>query len=289
MKYFFLMGVAFSALISPALGADLIEPAYQAPAVAWTGLYGGVNAGYTFGADDSVTASTDNSYAPGSNTLAQAIRALANSTSPIKHDGFIGGGQVGYNFYQIPWLATSLVAGVEADIQGASGKGSFNSTTFTPVTGTANQLNQTAAINSSINYLGTVRGRLGFLVGLGQTSVLYYATAGVAYGGLSGTTTITQSVSGPNVLALTPPIWTGSGQISGTRFGLAAGVGAEWLFSPNWSTGFQWIHYDLGNSFSGPILLVSNAGVIKPFTSTTLTETTPFSGEIFRAAVNYHF
>jgi hypothetical protein len=35
--------------------------------------------------------------------------------------------------------------------------------------------------------------------------------------------------------------------------------------------------------------LVSNAGVVRPFTVNTLSATTAFSGEILRAGVNYHF
>jgi outer membrane immunogenic protein len=303
MKKFLLAGAAFGVLMGPAMGADVLEPVYRAPAFAWTGFYAGLNAGYTFNANNSTTTSTNTFFFPGSGPLAQAITSLANSTVPITNDGFVGGGQVGYN-YQVAWFATSLVAGVEADIQAVSGKGSSSFATTMPVaTFPAAQcftapppkprpcnLNQTAAVSSSIDYLGTLRGRLGILVGFLGTTVLYYATGGLAYGGVSASTTVTQSVTGPNVLiGLTPPTWTGSGAFSGTRFGFAAGLGAEWLFFPNWSTSFEWLHYDLGTLSYGLSSLVSNAGPTRPYTVNTLAAQTPFSGEILRAAVNYHF
>ena len=55
--------------------------------------------------------------------LATAITSLANFDAPINTIGFMGGGQVGYD-WQFPWLATAMVAGVEADIQGVSAKAS---------------------------------------------------------------------------------------------------------------------------------------------------------------------
>jgi outer membrane immunogenic protein len=119
------------------------------------------------------------------------------------------------------------------------------------------------------------------------TTVLYYTTGGLAYGGVSASTTVTQMLGGPNSLA--PPTWTGSGAFSGTRVGWAAGFGAEWLFFSNWSTSIKYLHYDLGSPTYGLSPLVSNAPGAKPFTVNTLSATTPFAGEIIRAAANYHF
>jgi outer membrane immunogenic protein len=300
MKKFLLAGAAFGALVGPAVGADVLEPVYRAPAFAWTGFYAGVNAGYTFNALTSDTTSTNTFAFPGvafpgvsGPKLASAITRLANSTVPITNDGFIGGAQVGYD-WQFAWFGSALVGGVEADIQGVSGKGSsaFASTVpvanAVPMAKSVNTLNQTAAVSSKLDYLGTLRGRLGILVGFLGTTVLYYATGGLAYGGVSASTTVTQNLTGPPS-GLTPPTWTGSGAYSGTRLGVAAGLGAEWLFFSNWSTSFEYLHYDLGSPTYGMSPLVSNAGVVKPFTVNSLSAQTPFRGEILRAGVNYHF
>jgi outer membrane immunogenic protein len=168
--------------------------------------------------------------------LAQASSNLASSTVSITNNGSVGGGQLGYNFYQVAWFGTSFVAGVEADLEGVSGKDSASVATTVPVTGFPNHLNQTASVSTNIDYLATLRGRFGVLVSFLETTVLYYVTGGLAYGGVTASTTVTQSVAGPNGLfGLTPPTWTGTGHFSGTRFGLAAGVGAEWPFFTNWS------------------------------------------------------
>jgi outer membrane immunogenic protein len=297
MKKFLLAGAALGALIGPAPGADVLDPVYRAPAAfAWTGWYAGVNAGYTFNALDSVIASTNTFVSPGAGPpaagpLAYRITALANSTVPITNDGFVGGGQVGYN-WQFAWFATSLVAGVEADIQGVSGKGSSSfasnfAPNFAPSKTFPNTLRQTAAVSSKVDDLGTLRGRLGILVGFLGTTVLYYTTGGLAYGGVSASTTVTQNLSAPN--GLTPATWSGFGGMSGTRLGWAAGVGAEWLFLANWSTSFEYLHYDLGSPTYSLSPLVTNAVAASPFTVNTLKAQTPFNGEILRAAVNYHF
>ena len=199
----------------------------------------------------------------------------------------MGGGQVGYN-WQFPWLATALVAGIEADIQGLSSKFTSNvASNRGPAVGLPNTLNQTASVSTGVDYLGTLRARLGMLVGFLGTTVLYYATGGLAYGGVSASTAVTQTLGGPSIVA--PPTWAGSGSFSGTRIGWAAGLGAEWMFFPNWSTSLEYLHYDLGSATYSVSSLVSNTAAVKPYTVNTLQSTPPFNGEIVRAGVNYHF
>jgi outer membrane immunogenic protein len=154
-------------------------------------------------------------------------------------------------------------------------------------------LAQTAAATSSVDYLGTLRARLGMLVGFLGTTVLYYATGGLAYGGVSANTTVSQTLGGPNPPnPPTPPLaaltWSGTGGMSGMRVGWAAGVGMEWLFLPNWSTSFEYLHYDLGTPGYGLTPLVTRAAAGGTVTVNSLTAATPFSGEILRVGVNYH-
>jgi len=292
MKKFLLAGAAFGTLIGPAVGSDILPPRDRVPAYVWNGWYAGLNAGLAFTGLDAGTASANTFAAPGAGPLATAISSLANFDAPIDSIGFMGGGQVGYN-WQFPWLATALVAGIEADIQGLSSKFTSNVASNTSlvgvnvVPGAPNTLNQTASVSTSVNYLGTLRGRLGMLVGFLGTTVLYYATGGLAYGGVSASTTVTQMLGGPSIVA--PPTWAGSGSFSGTRIGWAAGLGAEWMFFPNWSTSLEYLHYDLGSATYSVSSLVSNTAAVKPYTVNTLQSNPPFNGEIVRAGVNYHF
>jgi outer membrane immunogenic protein len=66
MKKFLLASAAFGALVGPASGADVLEPVYRAPAAfAWTGWYVGVNAGYTFNAQNVQTVAQSVCAGPG--------------------------------------------------------------------------------------------------------------------------------------------------------------------------------------------------------------------------------
>jgi outer membrane immunogenic protein len=88
-------------------------------------------------------------------------------------DGFVGGAQIGYN-----WQAGQIVYGVEADVSFAD---ISVEQTFLGVTASA-----------SIDWMATLRGRLGFLV---TPNVLAYGTAGFGYANASGSANIPGVVS----------------------------------------------------------------------------------------------
>jgi hypothetical protein len=116
------------------------------PAVNWTGIYLGLNGGFTFGASnwtDSVT---------------------STSTGNFGTSGFIFGGTVGAN-YQVG----ALVFGAEADGDwaDASGFGTF----------TASSLCAAGCLTQN-TWLSTVRGRAGYAL----DRFLVYATGGAAFG-----------------------------------------------------------------------------------------------------------
>jgi outer membrane immunogenic protein len=101
--------------------------------------------------------------------------------------GFIGGGQIGYNYQ----YGSSIVIGVEADIQGAgirgttTGSGASQSVLQTPLVGAPNAGTITSgvsavAVQGGVDWLGTVRGRLGYLV---TPTLLLYGSGGLAYTG----------------------------------------------------------------------------------------------------------
>ncbi len=103
----------------------------------WAGFYGGLNAGYGWGASNTASTSTlPLSDAFGiivptggatynvTNPAVYGASAAANTGSAnINKNGIVGGLQVGYNHL----LTKQIVIGLEADIQGASinGSGSF--------------------------------------------------------------------------------------------------------------------------------------------------------------------
>jgi outer membrane immunogenic protein len=314
MNKILLTSTAFAALIAgPATAADLARPIHRRPAVVvaapvWTGWYVGGNVGYGWG-----NARTD--IAGAATTIANqpffggipANFALAGSNRAGLH-GVVGGGQAGYNFQ----LATRWLWGFEADIQGSGARGSSTSvnsfsgpicatmggvppvcSSFFPLSGTA-----ATAYEGKIDWFGTVRGRLGYLV---NDRVLLYATGGLAYGRveLSGATNVngvTLDPIGPISTPFTSP-GTSVFSASRTNVGFAVGGGIEgrlayWL-PPNWTWKLEYLYLDLGsvdtvNPF--PAANPNTSAVLRatPFTGTMTTHTL-FTDNIVRAGLNYQF
>jgi outer membrane immunogenic protein len=258
------------------------------PVMTWTGLYLGINAGGTWSDSNSVDVSTVNTFTNGPTVLSvlgmtdgPASALGATDALSVPNSGFIGGGQVGYNFQ----FANSWLVGIEADIQGIAGASSSASAfNVTPRTGFfPDAVDTTLFVSRSIDYIGTVRGRLGFLV---TPTLLAYGTGGLAYGGVKSDTSIF-GLENPNTGA-TP--WSGFGSFSDTRVGWTAGGGLEWLFSPNWSAKVEYLYYDLGSeTYSNSALTSFLIGTSTVVFSSASQTSTRFNGNIVRAGLNYHF
>jgi len=282
MKKFLICTVALVALAAPAAAADLAARPYaKAPAMIaaavydWTGFYIGGNAGYSWG-----RASTDGSLAGTQNVsvFRTAGPTLVSSTNTVlgtlplggrgNVDGFVGGGQAGYNWQRGTWLF-----GLEADIQGSDERARADVCTVAgcPV-GSA-----LFTANYRLDWFGTARGRVGFLP---TERVLLYATGGLAYGHMSATE------------ATTPFSW------GSTRAGWTVAAGVEAAIDRNWSVKLEYLYMDLGNvgGTSGSATAVTNApntpgAGFNTVTTTTLTSAfnSRFTDNIVRVGVNYRF
>ncbi|MFZ0497472.1 MAG: outer membrane beta-barrel protein [Methylocella sp.] len=297
----FLASASAMALTSAAVAADLgtrpPPPVFlpPPPIFSWTGLYLGVNAGYTWSNNNLVDTDASpggcNPAFPGcavTPNLSVTSASLATFSLPAKTDGFIGGGQIGYNYQ----FNNSFVAGIEADLQGIAGahaSSSFDNTLANP-NFTTNSIDQSVAVSKSLDYLGTIRGRLGFLI---TPTLLVYGTGGLAYGQTNSSANITQFVEDAGT-ALAPNPYSSFGGLSNSRVGWTAGGGGEWLFAPNWSLKVEYLYYDLGNvTYSlSPLVTFGQPGTAAPgsaFLSAFPQSTTHFRGNIVRAGLNYHF
>ena len=197
MKKYLLASVAALGLVAAgaASAADLpsrkgpvAAPVYV-PAFTWTGFYVGANAGYGWG---NVNASS-----------AWAGRTVAIGDT----DGFIGGGQIGYN-YQMG----QFVLGLEADLQAAdlsTGSNAFGDRVKT-------------------DYFGTVRAR----VGVAFDRFLPYITAGWAYGNVKS-----------SFSDLAGNIYSNDKSHTG---GYAVGAGLEYAVTNNIIAGVEYMYVDLG-------------------------------------------
>ncbi len=295
MKKIALSFAALAVSAGSVLAADLpsrkgppVLPPPPPPAPMWTGFYVGLNAGGTWAnSNGQYVAVAPVSVArgfprPGVSTDAYLAAISAAGTISGQNSGanggFIGGGQIGYN-----WQAyNSFVLGLEADIQGVAGN-SGRHTFFTPAAvGDGSTFIGTHAVNANLEYLGTVRGRLGWLF---TPTLLVYGTGGLAYGGLSlnATSMISNDIFGAR---LSPAI--GGVNFSDTQVGWTAGGGLEWMFMPNWSAKVEYLYYDLGTvrqTFSlATVDNVTNANAL--FGGEARARV---NGNIVRAGLNYHF
>jgi outer membrane immunogenic protein len=270
------------ALSGTVFAADLAAPPpppVVPPPPQWTGIYVGLNAGYTWSNNNSVATATANvATLPGFEPLGVTSAALATTSVPVKIAGFIGGGQWGYNYQFNRW-----VAGVEGDFQGIA-TSNHTTTLFSQATAvvgvTPFPTNQILTASRRLDWLGTDRVRLGFLI---WPTFLVYGTGGLAYGETQASVAIGQTVVFPG---FSPGASFGTS--NHTLAGWTAGGGVEWLFYPNWSLKVEYLYYDLGRvTFSMSPLVNSLTGI--PSTVGGPIASTRFNGNIVRAGLNYHF
>ena len=178
MKRLLLASTVLAGLTAVASAADLPRRAappvfVPVPVFTWTGFYAGFNAGYGFDASSNNQATVIG--VNGASTLVlpgtTAAIAFGNGRS---NDGFVGGGQIGYNYQFTP--GSGVVIGVEADAQYVDFGRERNRFSATgPLA--AQQVFNPAGV-SGLDYFGTVRGRLGYAF----DRTLVYGTGGFAYG-----------------------------------------------------------------------------------------------------------
>jgi outer membrane immunogenic protein len=204
---------------------------------------------------------------------------IANSSQ----SGFIGGGQFGYNYQWSP----TIVLGFETDVQGTGTRGGGYTGGLAQV-GTADVQQRAmggVSVNAGLDYLGTVRGRIGYLV---TPVMLAYATGGFAYGGAYANVASTSGVTWNTGLLAANQSYIGGGNQNQILTGWAAGGGLEWMFTPGWSLKTEAIYWDLGSmnvqtaSFAAAPTLGVSSG------ATFGASRVNYQGVIARAGVNYH-
>ena len=113
--------------------------------------------------------------------------------------GALGGGQVGYNYQ----FGASVVIGAEADIAitSVSGGGKQNAALYASPFSAGGVLAPAAPLNAaqaSLPYVGTLRGRAGYLV---TPTLLLHTTAGFAYDGVDAWGVANSAPAGPSAPA----------------------------------------------------------------------------------------
>jgi outer membrane immunogenic protein len=137
-------------------------------------------------------------------------------------DGFVGGGQLGYN-----WQNGRLVYGIEGDVTWSD----ISDTEHFEVCATGVDC-ISARARASIDWMFTVRGRLGYLF---QPGLLAYATAGFGHVSVSASA----SVSG---FGLTDRL-----SVSDSDTDFVFGVGVEYKLGPSTSFRVEYLGFDNDN------------------------------------------
>jgi outer membrane immunogenic protein len=272
-----LLGCATLAVVAmgaPAMAADLpAAPVYKAPVMApapwydWTGFYVGLNGGYSWGRSAS--------------DFSVAGVPLVSTTTNM--NGWVGGGQAGYNWQ----FNRNWIFGVEADLQATGQKGTLAlpgvTTTFCPPAGAlalpCTTTTTTGSFEQKLPWFGTARARLGFEP---ADRWMLYVTGGLAFGEVETNagiaTTATVAFPGGPVIATTTAAAAASANT--TRAGWTVGGGAEWVISGPWTAKVEYLYVDLGtvtNTFAG-------IGAFAP-----LTTSSHITDNIVRLGVNYRF
>lgn len=283
LKTLLLAGSAAALLTSAAAAADL--PRREAPppvftpipVFTWTGAYFGINAGYAFSEDQTVRTIGNNG--PGAapvaapfNTSTVGNVASLRRTPAIRseQEGFTGGGQVGYNVQLTP--GSGFVIGLEADAA------------YTDLSRTRSYLsalNDPSTFRQSLDFLGTVRGRVGYAF----DRFMIYGTGGFAYGNVSyDAQFFGNAAARPLAYAGTfSDIETGYTYGGGIEYALATDSMFNVFRSSAVTMKVEYLRYDLG-SRNVLVNFTGAAPVNGSYTSRFTTE-----GNIVRAGLNYKF
>jgi outer membrane immunogenic protein len=148
------------------------------------------------------------------------------------------GGYVGYNWQR---CCSPFVFGIEADFNYMNT--SPTAVDFEPPG--AGGFPETTNLESSIDWFGTLRGRLGFVV---HNNLLLYATGGLAYAKVDHTLSDNCIGCGDPVVPVVPGTFPPFSQSNDkTKVGWTLGGGAELLHDSNWLLRAEALYVDLGS------------------------------------------
>lgn len=226
------------------------------PIFTWEGAYVGIVVGYGGATGTTRTFCT----APGPVVAGGGCPILPGLD--VQGSGIVAGGGAGHN-----WQFGDYVAGIEADAAYTDiARNRAVASPFGLVGGGATPAGGAFAERQSIDFLSTIRGRVGYVF---DDRLMVFASGGLAFG----------QVDRRQALVLPAAVFVA--RRNAIEPGWAAGAGVEYAFSDNVTAKAEALYVDLGRSS-----LI--AGSTPP---TGFLETTRFNTEavILRAGVNYKF
>lgn len=289
-----LAGTAAIVVVSSASAADLPRrvappPVFTAvPVFTWTGFYIGTHSSYAFSDRQNIRTTGNNDASGGlTNTRLNVAQERRPSNFRSEQDGIgnIGGG-IGYNYQFTP--GSGLVVGVEA---------SWTWTDLTRGRSFVSGLNDVSTYRQSLDWLGTVTGRVGYAF----DRFLVYGTGGFAYGNVFYDAQFRSN----NAAAGFPLAY--AGRYDDLETGYVYGGGVEWAIPTDSFLNFfsvgrylglkadvtlkaEYLRYDLGsrNVLVSSINPATGAQFV-PTANGSYTSRFNTEGQLIRAGFNYKF
>ena len=253
----------------------------------WTGFYLGANAGYWGTQSNQISSSgsvnyINQTYPLGASNIANALAQLGATSASLNPNGFIGGGQAGYNYAFGP----GFLVGFHADFEGlTNGNNNLTLSKTVSLVDFSESYTGSLSVTERINYLGTLRARLGYLF---SPTFLVYGTGGFAYGNVTENTTWSaqESLGSPAFPAVSV-----QNNVNKTLPGWTVGAGIEWLFKPEWGTTLEYTYYSFSNLNTSTTLGQTNGAVSPAALWGSANANTRFSLSTWalKVGLNYHF
>jgi outer membrane immunogenic protein len=243
-------GLAALALAAPTYAADMpVRMPTKAPAMVeaaynWSGFYVGAHVGYGWGDSDTTIVTASGTFPTG----------FVLGTNELK--GFLGGGQVGFN-YQVG----QIVFGIEGDGSWSGIDGS--ETTLSPIAA------RTTTSTAEIDWIAMITGRVGVTFG----NALIYAKGGWAWAGFNGESVTTTLAGAPIAITVGDE----------TRNGYTIGGGIEWGLASNWSMKAEYNFIDFGTE------RVDRLTTTGATAGTVLQRDVDAQLHLFKVGLNYRF
>jgi outer membrane immunogenic protein len=222
-------------------------------APSWTGFYAGLHAGWAW---DSLSASTT--------SVTTDLFGLPTSHG-LNRNGPVYGAQAGYNVQFNNW-----VLGIEGDFSGVHAKGTSSVDVFPNVVPIVPR--GTATITSEVEWIASIRGRLGLTWG----STLVYITGGYAAASVSHAGTYD---------VVTPFIASSAIAAKNTQTGWVFGGGVEGMLTGNWTIRAEYLYYAFGD-LSASSNIAHNV-TIPPFPATLSYRWSDLDVQVLRFGFNY--
>ena len=217
----------------PVLAVDIKEASSREDAVSltdWQGFYIGANAGWGVAHSDLSPTCTDNLGVEDGPFCVNVPGSSADG------GGFIGGGQVGYNY-----LVDRSIIGFELDLQRSSIEVTeSNDSQFELFNGLTAATRPDFTATAEWKWLSTARLRLGHVV---SDRLMVYGTGGVAFGSIEISSDFVNT--GPTA-SFYPFHYPASEDIF--QIGWTVGAGVEYALAEDWSVTLDALYIDLGEA-----------------------------------------